>query len=249
MRLSAWDLTIERGGRRIFAGLSFAADQGVALIVTGPNGSGKSTLLRALCGFLPLEAGGFALEGGDSGAHGRRTGPLSRPRRRRQRRADRRREPRLCRRHARRPILARRARAALARVGLAHVIDFPARLLSAGQRRRVALARLLIADRPLWLLDEPATALDAAAQVTLARDHAGASARRRNHRRRYSCPARARGSAGTEARRRRGGGDVIGALASGNPSPCGGRWTREARPDEGSGAPTPLPQGERGGAA
>ena len=56
----------------------------------------------------------------------------------------------------------------LARVGLAHVIDFPARLLSAGQRRRVALARLLIADRPLWLLDEPATALDAAAQAALA---------------------------------------------------------------------------------
>ena len=59
-------------------------------------------------------------------------------------------------------------RDALARVGLAHVIDFPARLLSAGQRRRVALARLLIADRPLWLLDEPATALDAAAQAALA---------------------------------------------------------------------------------
>ena len=58
--------------------------------------------------------------------------------------------------------------AALARVGLAHAIDFPARLLSAGQRRRVALARLLIAERGLWLLDEPATALDAAAQGALA---------------------------------------------------------------------------------
>jgi heme exporter protein A len=168
MRLSAWDLTIERGGRRVFAGLSFAADQGVGLIVTGPNGSGKSTLLRALCGFLPLEAGGFALEGGDAertvgeqahylghadGVKGALTagenlafaaamlgGPSSRD----------------------------AQAAALARVGLAHVIDFPARLLSAGQRRRVALARLLIADRPLWLLDEPATALDAAAQVALA---------------------------------------------------------------------------------
>ncbi|MGB3581237.1 MAG: ATP-binding cassette domain-containing protein, partial [Roseiarcus sp.] len=66
MRLSAWDLTIERGGRRLFAGLSFAVDQGAALVVTGPNGAGKSSLLRALCGFLPLEAGGFALEGGDA---------------------------------------------------------------------------------------------------------------------------------------------------------------------------------------
>lgn len=168
MRLSASDLTIERGGRRLFAGLSFAVDQGAALVVTGPNGAGKSSLLRALCGFLPLEAGGFALEGGDAertvgeqahylghadGVKGALTagenlafaaamlGGRSSP---------------------------EAQRDALARVGLAHVIDFPARLLSAGQRRRVALARLLIADRPLWLLDEPATALDAAAQAALA---------------------------------------------------------------------------------
>ena len=168
MRLSAWDLTIERGGRRVIAGLSFTAEEGAGLVVTGPNGSGKSSLLRALCGFLPLEAGGFALEGGDpertvgeqahylghaDGVKGALTagenlafaaamlgGQSSRD----------------------------TERAALARVGLAHVIDFPARLLSAGQRRRVALARLLSADRRLWLLDEPATALDAAARAALA---------------------------------------------------------------------------------
>ena len=58
--------------------------------------------------------------------------------------------------------------AALAALGLAHVIDFPARLLSAGQKRRTALARLLVAKRPLWLLDEPMTALDVAAQSALA---------------------------------------------------------------------------------
>ena len=137
-------------------------------MVTGPNGSGKSTLLRALCGFLPLEAGGFALEGGDAertvgeqahylghadGVKGALTAGENlafaaamlggEPSRDAQRQA-------------------------LAQVGLAHVIDFPARLLSAGQRRRVALARLLVAERLLWLLDEPATALDAAAQAALA---------------------------------------------------------------------------------
>ena len=56
-------------------------------------------------------------------------------------------------------------RAALAEVGLAHSLDFPARALSAGQKRRVALARLLVIEKPLWLLDEPMTALDRAAQA------------------------------------------------------------------------------------
>src|SRR5271156_5391197 len=66
MRLRAWDLTIERGGRRVIAELSFEAPASAALIVTGPNGAGKTSLLRALAGFLPIEAGGFALDGGDS---------------------------------------------------------------------------------------------------------------------------------------------------------------------------------------
>ena len=168
MRLKAWDLTIERGGRRVIAGLSFEARGGTSLIVTGPNGAGKTTLLRALAGFLPVEAGGFALDGGDDErtageqAHylGHADGVKS---------AltagenlafaaailgsDSSREAQL---------------AALQALGLGHVIDFPARLLSAGQRRRVALARLLVAKRPLWLLDEPMTALDAAAQAALA---------------------------------------------------------------------------------
>lgn len=168
MRLRAWDLAVERGGRRLFEGLSFEAKAGAALIVTGPNGAGKSSLLRALCGLLPIEAGGIALEGGDDDlsvaeqAHylghadaikGALTagenlvfwaallgGEPSRA----------------------------AALTALARIGLAHVIDFPARALSAGQKRRVGLARLLVAQRPLWLLDEPTTALDAAAQVGFA---------------------------------------------------------------------------------
>lgn len=167
MRLSAWDLTIERGGRRLFAGLSFSAESGAALIVTGPNGAGKSSLLRALCGFLPLEAGGFALEGGDAectlgeqahylghadGVKGALTAGEN-----------------LAFAAAMLGCDSSRAAqfAALAALGLAHVIDFPARLLSAGQKRRAALARLLVAKRPLWLLDEPMTALDVAAQGAL----------------------------------------------------------------------------------
>jgi heme exporter protein A len=167
MRLRAWDLTIERGGRRVIDGLSFEAREGAALIVTGPNGAGKTSLLRALAGFLPIEAGNVALDGGDAertvGEQAHYLGHAD---------------------GVKAALTAgenlafaaamlggdssRAAQlAALTRLGLGHVIDFPARLLSAGQRRRVALARLLVADRPLWLLDEPATALDAAAQGAL----------------------------------------------------------------------------------
>ena len=168
MRLRAWDLAIERGGRRLFAGLSFEANEGSALIVTGPNGAGKSSLLRALSGLLPLQAGGFALEGGDAertvgeeahylGHADALKGALT----------------------ARENLAfwagalggdsSRDAQfAALARVGLGHVVDFPVRALSAGQKRRVALARLLVAHRPLWLLDEPTTALNSAAQAAFA---------------------------------------------------------------------------------
>jgi heme exporter protein A len=168
MRLRAWDLTIDRGGRRVIAGLSFEAPAGVALIVTGPNGAGKTSLLRALAGFLPIEAGGFALEGGDSErtvgeqAHylGHADGVKSAL-------------------SAGENLAFAAAMlggdssrgaqlSALTTLGLGHVIDFPARLLSAGQRRRVALARLLVAHRPLWLLDEPMTALDVGAQSALA---------------------------------------------------------------------------------
>jgi heme exporter protein A len=168
MRLSAWDVTIERGGRRLFAGLSFAAEAGEALIVAGPNGAGKSSLLRALCGFLPIQAGGFALHGGDPertvgeqahylGHADALKGALTAGENLAYWAGALRGDPR------REAVLS-----ALARVGLAHVIDFPARALSAGQKRRVALARLLVAERPLWLLDEPTTALDAASQAAFA---------------------------------------------------------------------------------
>jgi heme exporter protein A len=168
MRLRVWDLTIERGGRRVLSGLSFEASAGLGMIVTGPNGAGKTSLLRALAGFLPVEAGGFALDGGDSertvgeqahylghaeGVKGALTAGENLAFAAAMLGGDSSRTAQL---------------AALAALELGHVIDFPARLLSAGQRRRVALARLLVAKRILWLLDEPTTALDAAAQVALA---------------------------------------------------------------------------------
>jgi heme exporter protein A len=167
MRLRAWDLTIERGGRRVIYRLSFEAREGAALIVAGPNGAGKTSLLRALAGFLPIEAGNVVLEGGDAertvgeqahylghadGVKGALTAGENLAFAAAMLGGDSSRAAQL---------------AALADLGLAHAIDFPVRLLSAGQRRRVALARLLVAERPLWLLDEPATALDAAAQGAL----------------------------------------------------------------------------------
>ena len=168
MRLSAHEIAIERGGRRVFSKVSFEARAGQALLLVGPNGSGKSSLLRAVAGFLPLAAGTFALEGGAAEAGiGEQAHYLGH--------AD-----------ALKSALtagenlafwadalggdsARAAwLAALDRLGLAHVADFPARALSAGQKRRVALARLLVAPRPIWLLDEPTTALDREAQDALA---------------------------------------------------------------------------------
>jgi heme exporter protein A len=166
MRLLADSLTLERGGRRLFAGLSFSAGAGEALVVTGPNGAGKSSLLRGLAGFLEFASGGVRLEGGDPDAGLQEqihylghadslksaltagenlafwAGMLG---------GD-----------------AAQVAPALARLGLPHVADFPVRALSAGQKRRVALARLLVAPRPLWLLDEPTTALDAGAQALFA---------------------------------------------------------------------------------
>ena len=166
MRLIAETLTLERGGRRLFSGLSFAVGHGEAALALGPNGAGKSSLLRALAGFLPFAAGVARLEGGADGlgigeqahylghsdalktaltAHENLTfwaGALG--------------------------GTASAVLPALARVGLAHVADFPVRALSAGQKRRVALARLLVAPRRLWLLDEPTAALDAAAEAQFA---------------------------------------------------------------------------------
>ncbi len=168
MRLTADKLRLERGGRLLFSDLSFSVSAGDALIVTGPNGAGKSSLLRAIAGFLGLASGRLQLQGGDAEASlGEQAHYLGH--------AD-----------AMKGALTAGENlsfwagalggdssrgawlAALRRLGLAHVADFPVRALSAGQKRRVALARLLVAPRPLWLLDEPTTALDAASQAVFA---------------------------------------------------------------------------------
>ena len=164
LRIEAENLACRRSGRLIFAGLSFALGPGEALIVTGRNGAGKSTLLTLLAGSLRPDEGVIRLEGaGDrtlaESLHfvGHRDALKSALTA----------QENLA---FARDLLGDRGlapHAALEAVGLEHAARLPVAYLSAGQRRRVALARLLVARRPLWLLDEPTAALDAASQETL----------------------------------------------------------------------------------
>ncbi|WP_119418374.1 heme ABC exporter ATP-binding protein CcmA [Desertibaculum subflavum] len=165
MTLETRDLACIRGERRLFRGLGFKVEAGRALVVEGPNGTGKSSLLRLLAGFLAPAQGQVLWEGQDvaeaPGAHRRRVAWIGHL-------------------DALKPALSvtenlrfwraalddnrrqrQSVRRAVDRLGLDHVADLPARYLSAGQRRRLALARLVLVHRPLWLLDEPTTALDA----------------------------------------------------------------------------------------
>jgi len=164
MRLVANELAVERGGRAIFDGISFAVGAGELLALTGPNGSGKSTLLRLIAGLLRATAGTLALNpSGDAeiGEQVHYLGHLDAL------------KPNFT--LAENLLFWRHLWAgaglapieALDRVGLASLVDLPAGLLSAGQRRRVAIARLLLVHRPVWLLDEPTTALDANAEIGL----------------------------------------------------------------------------------
>jgi heme exporter protein A len=176
MRLVGSDLTCVRGGRQVFSGVGFTVGAGEALLVTGPNGAGKSSLLRLVAGLLRPQQGRLKLEGGDleltiaEQAHY------------------------LGHQDALKPSLsarenlgfwtallggeAARSDHALAAVGLDELAHLPAIYLSAGQRRRLAIARLIAVERPIWLLDEPTSVLDAAAQAMLAdliRAHVAAS--------------------------------------------------------------------------
>lgn len=166
MHIEAHELACARGGRLVFAGVSFALRPGALLLVTGPNGAGKSSLLRLLAGLLKPASGRLTLDGMAPASapqagklhflgHGDAVkGALSVARNLAFWRA----------------FLggAGEVANALAAVGLGRLADAPAALLSAGQRRRLALARLLVAERPLWLLDEPAAALDAEGRETVA---------------------------------------------------------------------------------
>ena len=164
MRIEVDDLGCRRSGRRVFEGVSFALGESEALVVTGRNGAGKSTLLAIVAGQLRPDAGRVRLAGaGDRTLPeclhlvGHRDGLKSALTARENLAfaADLLGEPALS------------PEDALDAVGLAHAAALPVAYLSAGQRRRVALARLLVAHRPLWLLDEPTSALDAAAQARL----------------------------------------------------------------------------------
>jgi heme exporter protein A len=184
MRLLGRGVRCVRGGREVFSSLDFEASAGRALAVTGRNGSGKTSLLRLIGGLLIPAGGSIVLEGGDAELTlGEQAHYLGH-------------------RDALKPALSvaenlafwrdflggetssRDFKAAeslkdrlgqnLAAVGLDHAAHLPAAYLSAGQRRRLSLARLIAIRRPLWLLDEPTAALDAAGQglfADLMRDH------------------------------------------------------------------------------
>ena len=169
MGLAVNDLALDRAGRRIVEGLSFELAAGRALVLRGRNGAGKSTLLRALAGLLPPAAGRIALDGADLARDADAwtdrvayAGHLDAV------------KPQLT-------VLENLGfwaavlgappgadLAALDEAGLGPLADRPAYACSAGQKRRLGLARLLLAPRRLWLLDEPTVSLDAEASDRLA---------------------------------------------------------------------------------
>ncbi|MGL4284773.1 MAG: heme ABC exporter ATP-binding protein CcmA [Phreatobacter sp.] len=174
MRLNADALTCQRGGRIVFRDLSFEVAAGEAVQVVGRNGVGKSSLLRMIAGLVRVEAGRLRFDGGDpEAAIGEQahycghqdafksaltvaenlsfwTAFLGAGK------------------TAAGKTAAGQTGDALGRLGLDHLADLPAGYLSAGQRRRLALARLVSVKRPIWLLDEPTAALDQASQKLLA---------------------------------------------------------------------------------
>jgi heme exporter protein A len=146
--LTAEKLAVFRGERLVLNGISFSLAAGGMVVLRGANGAGKSTLLRALAGLTPLAAGALLWEGVavERYAHAERVAWLGHN-------------------DAVKPALTAAEHVpveALAAVGLEKFAEIAVRLLSAGQKRRLAIARVVAARRVLWLLDEPTTGLDAA---------------------------------------------------------------------------------------
>lgn len=169
MRLVVENLIVDRGARRVVDGLSFTVDAGETLVLTGANGAGKTTVIRTVAGLIGAEGGTIRLEGGNAeqeiAAHAHYIGHLN----------------------ALKPSLTveenlrfwaaylggggvSRAAidAALVAFDLEPLAMIPAGYLSAGQKRRACLARLVVTERPIWLLDEPTVSLDAASVKLLA---------------------------------------------------------------------------------
>jgi heme exporter protein A len=162
--LTAENLACARGDKKLFDGLNFRVTAGQALAVEGANGAGKTSLLRMIAGFLAPVAGRIVVktdgrENDDAEERGKSVGWMGHL-------------------DGLKPQLSVREQldffaslygqkadgAVLEQVGLARQADLPCRYLSAGQKRRLGLARLLAARRPLWLLDEPFAALDVSGQ-------------------------------------------------------------------------------------
>jgi heme exporter protein A len=165
MRLVAENLSAARGGETVFSGVSFALTSGGALVVTGPNGAGKSTLLRVVAGLLRPESGSVRLEGGGDEGLAAQCHFLGVQ-------------------NAMKPALSITENLgfwrdfngcaklsideALDAVGLPGLGATPFAYLSTGQKRRAAIARLLVSHRPVWLLDEPTSGLDAKGEEVFA---------------------------------------------------------------------------------
>jgi heme exporter protein A len=174
VRLILDEVAIGHAGEPIRGGLSMALDAGTAMVLTGPNGAGKTTLLRTIAGLLPALAGSIRIAGGDDEASVGQQAHL------------------IGHFNALKPRLTIRENleawsdmlggtpadiaAAITAFNLADLADLPVGLLSAGQRRRASLARLLTAQRPIWLLDEPTTALDTVNASLVSRVIAAATA-------------------------------------------------------------------------
>jgi len=156
--LDVRDLTAVRGRRTLFSGLSLALEPGTLLTVTGPNGSGKTTLLRTLAGLSPPASGSIGWRGG-RGVTRAEVVYIGHPTALKDEFTAEE-SLRFALELACTPTVNAAVRDALNRAGLAAQRQLAAKRLSQGQKRRIHLARLLLSPQTLWLLDEPATALD-----------------------------------------------------------------------------------------